>query len=145
MKYEGGSNWPLEKKTTLKKPSLIRVKKIEKSEVKKGSFTVLTEEATDISNIHQLLIFIRFYDSEKMPQIPVLLITQICCLSQKTLLLIISQYIWTLIENDLSLRLLHFHIFYFDGVMCHCWEKGRHCYQVLTRWSVCNYSKYALH
>ena len=72
MKYEGGSNWPPEKKTTFKKPSLIRVKKTEKSKVNRGSFTVLTEEATDISNIEQLLIFIRFYDSEKKPQILVL-------------------------------------------------------------------------
>ena len=37
---------PPEKKTTIKKPSLIRVKKIEKSEVNRGSFTVLTEAAT---------------------------------------------------------------------------------------------------
>ena len=72
MEYEGGQIDPLQKKTTFKKPSLIRVKKTEKSGVSRGSFTVLTEEATDISNIQQLLIFIRFYDSEKMPQIPVL-------------------------------------------------------------------------
>ena len=148
MKYEGGSNWPPEKKTTLKKPSLIRVKKIEKSEVKRGSFIVLTEEATDISNIHQLLIFIRFYDSEKMPQIPFFVNTSdLLFESKNTAPYYQSIYLnlKNLIVNDLSLRLLHFHIFCFDGVTCHCWEKGRHCYQVLTRWSMCNYSKHALH
>ena len=72
MEYEGGHIDPLQKKTTFKKPSYLRVKKTEKSEVSRGRFTVLTEEATGISNIQQLLIFIRFYDSEKMPQIPVL-------------------------------------------------------------------------
>ena len=118
--------------TTLKKPSLIRVKKIEKVEV----FTVLTEGETDISNMQQLLTFVRFYDFEKNA-------TDICFVNTSDLLFESentapdSQSIYlilkNLIINDLLLRLLYFQIFCSDGVVCHCWKKGRHCYQVSTR------------
>ena len=141
LKYEKGVKLtppPLEI-TTLKKPSLIRVKKIEKSEV----FTVLTEGATDISNMQQLLIFVRYYYSEKSA-------TDTCFVNTSDLLFESensapdsqSMYLTVknLIVNDLSLRLLHFQIFCSDGVMCHCWKKGRHCYEVSTR----SYSKYTL-
>ena len=123
---KGGQIDPPEKKTTITKPSFIRVKKIEKSQVNRGSFTVLTEEATDISNIEQLLIFIRFYDSEKKA-------TDTCFVNNSDLLFEsentapYSQSIYLNLKNviitDLSLRLLHFQIVCFDGVMCHCWKK----------------------
>ena len=62
---------PYRRKLPLKSPALLGLKRLKNQELAE-EVLVLTEEATDISNIQQLPIFIRFYDSEKMPQIPVL-------------------------------------------------------------------------
>ena len=88
-------------------PSLNRVEKIEKSE----AFTVLTEEATDISNMQQRLIIIRYFDFEKDD-------TDTCFVNTSDLLFESenttsdSQSIYltlrNLIVNDLLLRLITF-------------------------------------
>ena len=56
---------PLSEITTLKSPALLGLRKLKNQKLIEGRFTVLTEEATDVSNVQQVLIFIRYYDSEK--------------------------------------------------------------------------------
>ena len=63
-------------------------KKIEKSK----AFAVLTDEATDISNMQQLLTFIKYPDSKKNARY-LFCKYLTCCLSLKTLLLMLNQYI----------------------------------------------------
>ena len=132
LKYEAGVQLAPEM-TTLKKSSLIRVKKIEKSE----ALTVLREGATDVSNMQQLLIFVRYYDSEKNA-------TDTCFVNTSDLLFKSentapdSQSVYLTLKNLsvnglLLVRLFYFQIFCSDGVIYHWWKKGRHCYQVSTR------------
>ena len=99
------------------------VKKIKKSE----AFAVLTDEATDISNMQQLLTIIRYYDYERN-------VTDTCFVntsdflseSKNTAPDAQSVYLSLrkLIVNDLSLDLSHFQAFCSDGASVMTGKKG---------------------
>ena len=99
------------------------VEKIKKS----GAFAILTDEATDISNIQQLLTFLRYYDCEKKAT-DTSFVNASDLLSESETTSADAQSIYLslkkLIEDDLLLDISHLQAFCSDGAGVMTGKKG---------------------